>query len=205
MSARHLLLVAALCAACGSQNEPVKLSPNEAAQPDAGAAMGQMAPVAHEASGALSYATPEGWVTETPSNAMRKAQFRLPKQGSDAHDAQVVVTFLSMDGGGLDANLKRWAGMFRQEDGTDSLKALKHTERSVNGMKVHDVEISGTFLAATDPGAKIEGEQANWRMLMAWVQSAHGNYYVKLLGPAATVAHWEPKFRQFVDSMKESG
>ena len=39
--------------------------------------------------GGVTVSVPDGWVSETPSNAMRKAQYRLPGDGGDA---ELVVT-----------------------------------------------------------------------------------------------------------------
>jgi len=41
-----------------------------------------------------------------------------------------------------------------------------------------------------------------FRMLAAIVEGDEGPYYAKLVGPANTVAKWEPSFRDFVSRMK---
>jgi hypothetical protein len=196
------LLALGLLTACPGE-APVKLTPAQAAERDAAQA-GTPAPPPGPPSD-LGFVAPAGWVAEAPMHPMRKAQFRLPAAGGEGHDGQVVVTFLSMDGGGLEANLERWARMFSQPGGGDPRQALKYTERSVNGMPLHDVDVSGTYQPATDPGARIEGAQPGWRMRMAWLQSPRGNYFVKLLGPAPLVERHDPAFRAFVDSLKPGG
>jgi hypothetical protein len=52
------------------------------------------------------------------------------------------------------------------------------------------------------PGAKPEPGS---RMLAAIVDTTAGPYYLKLVGPAATVAHWEAPFDSFLRSMEPAG
>lgn len=150
----------------------------------------------------LVFTAPEGWVKEAPAMAMRREQYRLPKQGADTADAVVTVSVLApTDGGPTEPNLQRWAGQFSQPDGSNSREALKSVERKLGGMEVIDVDVSGTYVVdETAMGGSKKFNEPNWRMLLAWVRAPSGNYYVKLVGPAATVAHWEPSFRKFVDS-----
>ncbi|MDP6039208.1 MAG: hypothetical protein QGG64_11715, partial [Candidatus Latescibacteria bacterium] len=55
--------------------------------------------------GGLTVSVPDGWVSEPPSNAMRKAQYRLPGDGGDA---ELVVTHFGASGaGGVEANIAR--------------------------------------------------------------------------------------------------
>lgn len=161
-------------------------------------------PAGHPDVGAasLTFTAPEGWVREQPTMSMRREQYRLPKQGSDTMDAVVTVTVLAAtDGGPTEPNLQRWASQFAQPDGSSSRAALKSTERKLGGMDVIDVDVTGTYVVdETAMGGSKKFNEPNWRMRMAWVRAPSGNYYVKLVGPAATVAHWEPSFQKYVDS-----
>jgi hypothetical protein len=149
------------------------------------------------------FTMPEGWVQETPSVAMRREQYKLSKQAGDADDAAVTVTVLAPgDGGGKEGNLQRWADQFAQPDGKPSIEVLQQSTRKVNGMDVIDVDISGTYVAAVSMSAPERFNKPGWRMLLSWVQSPLGNYYIKAVGPQATIAHWEPSFRKFVGSGK---
>lgn len=151
---------------------------------------------------ALVFKAPAGWVSETPASPMRREQYRLSKQGTDAQDATVTVSVLgATDGGPVEGNLTRWAGQFAQPDGKPSRDALKQSNRKLGAANVIDLDITGTYtLDERAMGGTKTYNEPNWRMLMSWIQSPTGNYYVKLIGPAATVAHWESSFRTFVDS-----
>lgn len=159
-------------------------------------------PIDKAAMAGLVFVAPAGWVKEEPSVAMRREQYRLPKQGADAVDATVTVSVMAPDDGGkVEANLQRWAGMFAQPDGSKSRDALKQSTRKLGSANVIEIDLSGTYVVdETIMGGANKYNEPGWRMLISWIQSPTGNYYVKVVGPAATVGHWEPSFRQFVSS-----
>jgi hypothetical protein len=150
----------------------------------------------------LAFTAQEGWVEETPTSSMRKAQYRLPHAEGDAQDASLVVYFFPTGAGTLEANLQRWAGQFEQPDGSPSANAMTQIERKVNGMPVHEVALSGTYVAETAPGSGQRVREEGWRMLVSVIDSDHGSYYAKLVGPQATVERWEPSFRRFVGEVR---
>lgn len=154
-------------------------------------------------SGAVAFTAPAGWVSETPTSTMRKAQFKLPHQGSDKEDAKLVVfLFGPGQGGPVEDNLMRWAGEYEQPDGKKSSDVMTRSTRKVNGLDVTEMDVSGTFIAETAPGSGERVRKEGWRTLAAIVQSPAGSYFVKLTGPVATVAHWESSFHQYVSSAK---
>ena len=62
---------------------------------------------------------------------MRVAEFTLPKVGSDAEDAAVIVYFFgSSQGGTVQANLDRWMTQVTQPDGRASKDVAKTTSFS---------------------------------------------------------------------------
>ena len=177
--------------------ETVKEPPKESAQP-----VKEPAPaVAREAGTALAFTTPSGWIAVTPSSSMRKAQYQVPKTDGDAEDAECVVYYFGASGGGgIDANIDRWCSQFEQPDGGDSHAVLKANDRKVAGMNVHEVELSGTYVAETAPGSGVHLNKPGFAMRGAIIESDHGAYYAKLVGPAATVTRQAGAFRGLVDS-----
>lgn len=159
-------------------------------------------PIHGEVPKELAFKAPEGWVREAPTMMMRREQFRLPKQGTDTSDATVVVTVLgATDGGGVEQNLQRWASQWAQPDGSPSRERMKQLNRKLGPYDVIDLDLTGTYAVdETRMGGTKQYNEPNWRLLLSWIQSPSGNYYVKLVGPAATVAHWESSFRSFVNS-----
>jgi hypothetical protein len=144
----------------------------------------------------------DGWVVETPTSAMRKAQFRLPRADKDAADASLVVYHFGAQAGTFQANLDRWCGQFVQPDGKPSSEVMKSSQRELHGITVHEVDLSGTYVAETAPGSGEHVHEDGWRMLAAVFEAKDGPYYAKLVGPSATVAKWEPSFRVFVETSR---
>lgn len=133
---------------------------------------------------------------------MRKAQYRLPGADGAADAALVVYHFGPGGGGGLEANLERWAGQFEQPDGSDSRAAMHSATRTRNGIEVTEVDLAGTYVAETSPGSGEHVREEGWRMLAAILAAPEGAYYAKLVGPAVSVARWQPSFGSFLESVK---
>jgi hypothetical protein len=141
---------------------------------------------------------PKGWVVETPANAMRKAQYTLPRAEGDNDDATLIVHYFGGQGGSREVNLQRWAGQFEQPDGSSSADKITSSTRTIAGLEVFDAEMSGTYVAETAPGSGVHLNKPGWRMLAAIVETKEGPWYFKLVGPAATVAKWEASYRAFM-------
>src|SRR5262249_57491265 len=108
----------------------------------------------------------------------------------------------SGQGGEVKSNLDRWCSQLEQPDGKASSDVLKNSSRTVNGMTVHEADLSGTYVAETAPGSGERVRKEGWRMLAAILEAKDGPYYAKLVGPSATVGKWEESFRHFVDAAK---
>src|SRR6266545_2733494 len=102
---------------------------------------------------ALTFTTPEGWQQGKPSSTMRVAELTLPRAPGDAADAQLIVYYFGGQGGSVDANIERWVGQIQQPDGKASSAVAKKESRTVNGLAVTLVDVSGTYVAETAPGA----------------------------------------------------
>lgn len=151
--------------------------------------------------GTLRFTAPDGWISEAPSSAMRQAQFRAPRADGDSEDAELAVFHFGAGlGGSVEANLDRWVAQIAQPDGTDSHARTKIDHREVRRMPVTILDVSGTYVASSMPGAPVHGDQSGFRMLAAVVESPAGPWFVKLVGPARTVEKWEAAFGEYVDS-----
>ena len=143
-----------------------------------------------------------GWIVETPTSAMRKAQFRLPPAGSDAAEASLVVYYFGGQGGSVEANIERWVGQMQQADGKPSTAVARKEIRTVNGLKVTLVDVDGTYVAETAPGAGARHNKPHFRLRAGVVETPKGPYFIKLTGPEKTVTRWNRAYDQFVGSMK---
>ena len=150
----------------------------------------------------LSFTSQSGWIESEPASSMRAAEFVLPGSGGAVDASLVVYYFGSQRGGTVEANVTRWTKQFDQPDGRPSEEVMQRVERMVLGFPTHEVYLSGTYVAETSPGSGEYLNHPEWRMMSAIIESDHGFYYVKLIGPEQTVRRWELSFRTFLNAVR---
>ena len=150
----------------------------------------------------LLYTKPTAWTAAATTSSMRVAQFVLPRTAGDTADAELIVYYFGGSGGSVDANIDRWIGQMQQPDGRASSAVAKRSTRTVNGLPVTLVDVSGTYVAEMSPGSPQRHNSPNFRLRAAVVTTPNGPYFIKLTGPAATVAAADPAFEQFLSSLK---
>src|SRR5882724_1628337 len=192
ISAGVLLAMSMACSACGSKGATfVSSSQSNTAQSKSSTA------------GALIYKAPDGWVSEKTSSTMRVAQYKLPKAEGDPEDALLVIYYFgAAQGGAVQANIDRWISQMQQPDGSASKDKAKTETSTVNGLKVTSVDVSGTYTAEMAPGSGSMHNDTNYRMHAAVIETPKGNYFLKLVGPAKTMGHWEQSVTAFVKSFE---
>lgn len=150
----------------------------------------------------LTFSAPAGWKATGPSSSMRVAQFVLPRAAGDSADAELVVYYFGGSGGTVDANIERWLGQMQQPDGKPSSAVAKRGTRTINGLKVTLVDVGGTYVAEMTPGSAQRHNSPNFRLRAAVIETANGPYFIKLTGPAKTIAASEKSFEAFLSSLK---
>ena len=150
----------------------------------------------------LGFTPQPGWIDENPSSSARVAEYRLRGDGGPSADARLVIHYFGDRGAGTnEANLERWCGQFEQPDGRPSSEVASVSERRINGLAVTAIDLGGTFVAETAPGSGERHHDPCFRMLAAIVSTDVGPYYIKLVGPAGTVARWEGTWDDFLGSV----
>jgi hypothetical protein len=149
----------------------------------------------------LSFTAPDGWRQTPGSSSMRVAEFTLPRAAGDAEDAQLIVYYFGGSGGSVDANIKRWVAQMQQADGKPVADA-KRVFRTVNGLAVTLVDVAGTYVAETAPGAGDRHNKPHFRLRAGVVATPNGPYFIKLTGPEKTVTKWDHAYEQFVGSFR---
>jgi len=153
--------------------------------------------------GELRYKVPQGWTPEQPSSAMRAAQYKLPRAEGDTEDASLVLYYFGPgQGGSVSANIDRWIGQMAQPDGTSSKDKAKTESMEVNGLQVSMVDVRGTFNAEMAPGSGTHENRPDYRLRAAVIETPKGAYFVKLIGPARTVAKWDEAFVDYLKSFE---
>ena len=151
----------------------------------------------------LKYDAPAGWESKKPVSTMRVAEFTLAKVTGDAEDATVTIYFFGGQGGTVQANLDRWIGQMAQPDGKASKDVATTSKLKTNsGLAVTMVDVSGTFVAEVTPGSTEKFNKPNFRQRAAVVETTGGPYFVKLVGPAKTVAKWDESFLAFLKTIR---
>jgi hypothetical protein len=150
----------------------------------------------------LTFTAPDGWRQSPGGSPMRVAEFALPRADGDAEDAQLIVYYFGGQGGSVDANIERWVGQMQQPDGKPSTAVARKEIRTVNGLKVTLVDVDGTYVAETAPGAGARHNKPHFRLRAGVVETPKGPYFIKLTGPEKTVTRWNRAYDQFVGSMK---
>jgi len=156
------------------------------------------------ADGAFTLEAPAGWERVQPKSRMVEVEFSVPAAQGEAPGRMTVMGA----GGSIEANIERWRGQFTQPDGSDTRDKTTTKKLKVAGCEVTMVDIAGTF--ADMPGGPFAGGQAvqrpGYRMLAAIVETpGQGNSFVKLTGPAATIAGQEDAFRKMIEGLVASG
>ena len=161
-----------------------------------------IAAVSELSAAGLTYTAPAGWKPVTTSSSMRVAQFSLPRATGDAQDAELVVYYFGGTGGTVQANIDRWVGQMQQPDGRPSSAVAKRQSRTINGLKVTVVDVPGTYVAEMTPGASERHNSTNFHLRAAVIETANGPYFIKITGPAKTVAASDKQIEQFLASVK---
>jgi hypothetical protein len=141
-----------------------------------------------------------GWLEEPVTSRMRAAQYRVRRAEGDAEDAELVVFHFGGSAGSVEDNLTRWFAQFQQPDGKPTREAAKVERRELGGLVLHEVEVGGTYVAETRPGSGERVNKPGSRLLGAIIETPSGPFFVKLVGPDATVAAARAAFKKFVES-----
>lgn len=144
----------------------------------------------------VAWSTREPLTWRTPSSAMRNAEYAV---GEGAAEAVMTVFHFPGMGGGIDENVARWTGQFRNAEGAPADSAVE--TKTVSGLEVTTIDTRGTFTNSMPMGGQA-GPQNNQRMLGAIVAGPNGPVFFKLIGPEATVGTAEDAFNALVESFR---
>ena len=178
-------------AAAASTPTPSSASSASAAPPMAGSQGAKLA---------LAWDDPPRWKRHPPASAMRAAEYLVPHAPGDTDDAEcTVITFGPGQGGTVDDNIERWV---KQLEGAS---APSRSTRSVHGMNVTRVEVTGTYAGMRMPGAPPAAPHPGYRLIGVIVEAPSGAWFFKLTGPDATVKAASKEMDALVDSARPAG
>ncbi|MEM9383337.1 MAG: hypothetical protein AAGB93_25570, partial [Planctomycetota bacterium] len=142
-----------------------------------------------DASDLFEYDPPEGW------EALAPTQFRLVNLRSKSDpSAEITLSFLGGDGGGLTANVNRWRGQVGLQPASD-LEVAAYPKRSVLGVEATYLEFTGPYQGMGGP--KIE----DGALFGAIFSNGGGTLFIKMTGPRETLEAERESFGAFLDSL----
>lgn len=196
MKRATILVFAGLLAACSKTPEPTPEPPPAPKEPSmakaaAAASAASAAAASTNALTEVAWEAPAAWQSMPNPTAMRKATYKIARAAGDAEDAELTV---SAAAGGVEPNVKRWAGQFGNAE-------PKTEKKKVNGLDVTVVEIKGTF-SGGGPMMGAPAEPKDKQMLLgAIVDAGDRQHFFKMTGPEKTVTAARPDFDKLVASL----
>jgi hypothetical protein len=154
-----------------------------------------------DTAGGLSWKAPSSWKAQ-PQRPMRAATYTVPKAAGDQEDGECAVFYFGPgQGGGVDANIKRWIGQFDAPGGGPADRLAKTSKITVNGLPVTRIDLSGTYKPSAGPMMQASASKPGYRLLGAIVEGPQGAVFFKFTGPAKTVAAHQSAFETLLKSV----
>lgn len=159
--------------------------------------------VSAEQAGGVKWTAPAAWKTQAPK-PMRAATYMIPAAAGDKDPGELAVYYFGPgQGGSADANIKRWVGQFQTPDGKPAEGRQKTAKKTINGLPVTTIDISGTYTGAAGPMATEKIIKPGYRLLGAIVEGPQGGVFFKFTGPAKTVAANQASFDKLLNTVSK--
>ena len=158
--------------------------------------------LAAESAGGLSWTAPSDW--EQQQRPMRAANYVIPAVEGDSEPGELAVYYFGPgQGGSVDANINRWLGQFQSAAGQPlAMSDAERTNKTVNGVDVTLLDVSGTYLFKPFPMAPQATPKPGYRMLAVIAEGADAPVFFKLTAPAKTAAAAEAEFHDLIDNLR---
>jgi hypothetical protein len=135
---------------------------------------------------------------------MRAATYTVPATAGDSEDGECAVFYFGPgQGGGVDANVKRWVGQFQAPSGGPADSLAKTTKKTINGVVVTIVDVAGTYMFRPAPMAPQATPKPGYRMLAAVAEGSQAPVFFKLTAPKKTADAVEAEFLKMLESLKK--
>ena len=149
----------------------------------------------------IHWTVPANWKPEA-ERPMRLATYTVPSAAGDTEGGECGVYYFGQgQGGSVEANLDRWIGQFVQPNGKSSKDVAKVDKRTVHGLKVTTVDVSGAYSGMGGPRAPGGAPKPGYRLLGAIAEGPQGSIFFKFTGPAKTVGQNQPAFEKMLATL----
>jgi hypothetical protein len=156
-------------------------------------------PGAATATDGLGFVAPSEWA-EKPARSMLWKVYGVPKAEGDAEDGELTISSLAANIP-LTANVERWCGQFDLEGGKACKDAAQIKELPGATFPSKVIELAGALKAASMNGPAA-APKAGWRMVVVEVTMPGKAWYLKMTGPAKTVAKWQDAYLKGAAAIK---
>ena len=144
----------------------------------------------------VEFRPPSAWEKVAPANAMQKVALRVaPNQG----EGETLCVWLSGMGGGTQSNVELWRKQVTNPE-TNQPAESKVENRTVAGMKVTIVSMSGTYASMTS-GATTPLQGQGFKG--AIVEAPGGSIFVRMTGPKEQVDEASAAWEQMILGMRK--
>lgn len=145
----------------------------------------------------VKWQTPKRWAEE-PATGMRLATYVVPSPAGGGEAARCPVYYFGPgEGGGIEANIERWIAEF------ENAGKPRRRDFDVRGIKVAEVEVSGTFQSHAGAEQGAAGSSVGWTLIGAIAEGPGGAVFFKLAGPTATVTPAVREFEEMLASLRK--
>lgn len=141
----------------------------------------------------LTFSKPEPWKWIEIQPGMRAAQLEVKGEGGKS--AEVVFFHFPGGGGGVQANIDRWLGMF--QEGKDMINARTEKVKKEKGTVTY-VQAEGTYMSGMPGGPKTP--QPGTMLQGAIVETPDANVFIRMTGPIPLVKGAQADFRKMSES-----
>jgi hypothetical protein len=154
-----------------------------------------------DTAGGLKWAAPKSWKPQG-ERPMRAATYTVPRAAGDSEDGECAVFYFGAgQGGGVDANIKRWIGQFAAPGGGPADKLAKVSKTNLSGLPLTRIDLSGSYKTSSGPMMQAGPTKPGYRLLGAIVEGPQGAVFFKFTGPAKTVAAQQGAFEGLLKSV----
>jgi hypothetical protein len=160
-------------------------------------------PLAAESASGLTWTPPATWKATGPG-PMRAATYTIPAASGDSEGGECVVYYFGAgQGGGVEANIDRWVKQFQAPNGGPADELAKRADKTVNGIAVTTLDLTGTYLFKPFPMAPKATPKPGYRMLAGIAQGSDAPVFFKLTAPKKTADAAEADFWKMIESLKK--
>ena len=147
----------------------------------------------------VSVALPAAWNRVEPRSQMRMLEAEIPGSGGSGEIS--MYYFGPGGGGGAAANVERWKSQVVLEAGAP--EPITQSRES-NGVRRIWIELEGMVKASTI-GSFPTTDQANFVLYGAVIEAPGGPWFLRAIGPAATMREQRQAFLAMLDSARPEG